>query len=149
MNRIFSFGFASLLWLSASVTQAQTNALSDYFPTNQAQPLHLGPECQILADEALFSVKLFAIADPALKLLISNQTQHPLLVSLTNSRQEPLFESTRPGSQTWGRWRLDLSELPDGTYTLHIKAGSHEVTRSFLLETRKPVVYTSDRTVAF
>jgi hypothetical protein len=148
MNRIFPFTFASLLLTVFTAVQAQNTTL-DYFSNDHAQPLQFGPECQILADEETFSVKLFSIADPALKLLISNQTQSPLVVSLTNSRQERLFESTRPGHQTWGRWRLDLSELPDGTYTLHIRAGKHEVNRPFVLETRKPVVYASDRTVAF
>ncbi len=103
-----------------------------------------------LANEDGLSIRLFPTPEPALiTLLMENQTRHLLVLTISNKKGETLYEDNRPGRQTWGRWRLNLSELPDGNYVLDIQAGKKTVSHPFVIETRAPVVYAHERTVVF
>lgn len=162
MTRLFTSalrlaGTALSIWIIGhSLSLAQTNhrqipSSQLYAPEGQTKSvdLTLTPDSQMLAEETDFSVRLFPSATPLLKLLIANQTHSALHITLTNGNRERLYETVSPARQSWGWWKLDIANLPDGPYTLQIRAGRHRATRTFTLETRPPVVYATGKAVVF
>jgi hypothetical protein len=147
----------SILFGGKSLVMAQLNqkpASSVDFYTEEAQrsssDVTLLTSWKYLTNEDGLSVRLFPTSDPALiTLLIANQTSRLLTITINTKKGEQLYEEVRPGRQTWGRWRLNLSELPDGEYRLGIQVGKKTINHPFVIETRAPVVYAHDRVVVF
>ncbi len=136
----------------AQLNQKPASSVEFYTEETQRSPSDVTflTTWKYLADENGLSIRLFPATEPALvTLLIENQTNRMLILTISNKKHETLYEENRPGRQTWGRWRLNLSELPDGEYMLHIQAGKKVVKHSFLIETRSPVIYAHDRIVVF
>jgi hypothetical protein len=87
---------------------------------------------------ATYQSGLYTSAEGKLNIALDKQTGGTIDVRLTNQVGQVFFAQQIGKKQTTARLRLDLSELPDGTYQVVISNGKDVTTHVVTLST-KPV----------
>jgi hypothetical protein len=104
----------------------------------------------LLLETANLSLTRYPTDTPArLKLLFTNGTRADLSLTIRNDRHTVLFRDIRNRRVNGGWWVFDLSELPDGRYTLSIRAGQEQAERTFSVGATRPVPVPHGPDVAF
>ena len=147
----------TLLLASRQVSPAQSltaNTAAHYAPATgtvanpDADAVWTGAAV-LLETSHLRIIRHAAALPTVLKLLFQNQTGSPLQLTILNDRREPVYEATKDRRRTWGWLVYDLSALPNGAYTLHIKAGREQTERTFTLGVPHPVVVGTEPEISF
>jgi hypothetical protein len=96
---------------------------------------------------ASFQSAIYTTAEGKLQIALDKQTGGTVVVRLKSSAGTDLFVQQIGKRHQSARLRLDVSDLPDGTYEVTITNGVETTTQTLTLATRRPVVTT--RLVAF
>ncbi len=100
----------------------------------QSQARHTEPTAT--ASAVPFDVSIVrAPAEMKLRVFIQKHQSSSLSVSLRNSQGELLYSSTVGKKEPGRALSFNLSELPDGTYTLDVKGAGKHVTKTLNLDT--------------
>ncbi len=156
--KTLSFLLLLLLLAGRQIASAQSltvNSAAHYAPAsgtvaNPDNGDELWSRASILLETNHLRISRHPAAVPAvLKLLFQNQTGSPLQLTILNDRHEPIYETGKDRRRTWGWLLFDLSALPDGQYTLHIKAAREQTERTFTLGVPHPVRLNTEPEISF
>jgi hypothetical protein len=157
MKTVLFLGLLLLLLATRQTTPAQSltvNTASHYAPASATIANPDGEELWSATTALLktdhLRVSRYPSAIPSvLKLLFQNQTGSPLQLTILNDKYEPIYETSKDRRRTWGWLLFDLSALPAGQYTLHIKAAREHTERPFTLGVPRPVVFSTEPEIFF
>ncbi|GAB3279518.1 hypothetical protein GCM10027347_54290 [Larkinella harenae] len=89
---------------------------------------------------AAFQTGIYTTTEGKLQVAVQKETTSPVLVQLRNAKGEPVFAQRIGKNQGAVRYRLDMSNLPDGVYHLAVSNGVETTTKEITLETQQPVI---------
>ncbi|GAB3281248.1 hypothetical protein GCM10027347_56770 [Larkinella harenae] len=87
---------------------------------------------------AAFQTGIYTTTEGKLQVAVQKQTTSPVLVQLRNAKGEPVFAQRIGKNQGAVRYRLDMSNLPDGVYHLTVSNGVETTTQEVKLNTPAP-----------
>jgi outer membrane lipoprotein-sorting protein len=94
------------------------------------------------AQVAAFKSSVFPTIDGKLRISLDKETGGPVDIRLKNEDGAVVYNHHLDKKDTQYRSRLNLSELPDGTYQVEITNGTETSTQSITISTKKPTTPT-------
>lgn len=88
---------------------------------------------------AAYQSSMYTTTEGKLQIAVKKETTSPVLVQLLDQKSTAVFAQQISKRQNAARFRLDVSNLPDGVYQIAISNGVETTTKEVTLSTQKPV----------